>query len=73
MKRNRSEFQNVGSLKFAKKVLMAALASGSCIRLNPESLSVLRPRKRNDTPKRKSPMMRLFFMYISMIAMKSAG
>ena len=29
MKRNRSEFQNVGSLKFAKKVLMAALAEVS--------------------------------------------
>ena len=61
IKKNR-ELKKLGSLKLEKKALMAALAPGSSTKPNPVSFSVASPRKRNATPKRKSPMMRLFFM-----------
>ena len=71
--RKKNEFQKVGSLKFAKKSLIILLAFGSSTTSKPVALSVPKPRKRNATPKRKSPTMRRFFMYISMMPMKNAG
>ena len=59
--RNSSDVQMLGSLKLAKKACTAS-AYSPVTASEPVAFSVPRPKKRNATPKRKSPMMRCFFM-----------
>ena len=73
MMRKKKEFQKLGSLKLAKKALMASAVSGTLTKLNPVSFNVPNPKNKKAAPKRKSPMMRLLFMYMSMIPRKNAG
>ena len=73
MMRKKKEFQKLGSLKLAKKALMDSAVSGTLTKLNPVSFNVPNPKNKKAAPKRKSPMMRLLFMYMSMIPRKKAG
>ena len=70
--RKMSEFQNVLALKLLKNAVMLS-AYCPATRSEPVAFSVPSPKKRNATPKRKSPSMRRFFMYMSMMPTKNAG
>ena len=62
MSRKKREVRKLALLKLEKKALIASLASGSSTSAKPVSFKVPRPKKRNATPKRKSPTMRRFFI-----------
>ena len=73
MSRKRSETRKPPLRNSEKKAVMASFDSGLSTSEKPVSFSVAKPKKRNATPKRKSPTMRRFFMYISMMPRKKAG